>query len=671
MKKSILIVCALMCVHIGFSQSTQKLAKQGDAKAQYQIGRSHDHFLSRKIALRWYLKSAQNGYAEAQHKIAEVHSVSYYSKKYHTDLNYELAEEYYRKAAEQNYCYSFYPLACIYESHTKEYNKAVEWYIKNNDWYKAGLLYEKGGYGLPQDYEKAYDYYKKTTKNWQYSDAQSAIKRIQPKIDSINYVRKAVRDKQILDSVAVVLANTKSPQKLYELGLWLDEHNYDNQAFSSFLKAAQMNHINAEMVVAKMYMYGKGTEKSLATSFSWYKKAATAGNVDAMIIVADGYYTGDLTKQDYKNAVIWYQKAANKKNWWAYYRLGQCYENGQGVVRNNTTALQWYNKAAAAGYSTASTASSSLKNRMNNDKANPYVAAGLRAYNARQYNKAIESFKTAVNLVNDPYSLYYIGLSYKALDNTDQARMYFQQAVNGGYDIAEGELAEIEYNIGKQHYQRGEYQEALVALKKADQYGSAEAANYLGLMYDNGYGVVRNDNTALDYFRTAKNRGCSLAVDNYNTVKQRIDKRNADEQRAIENERIAQENERRARENEQRALELQRQANLQQQQALIQQQQLINEQQATRQMLQQQQQQQGQQYNTSGGGNSSSGSYSKSGSSSSSHRVECVNCHGNGKCQSCAGRGEKSYNGEKKDCMTCKGSGNCYYCHGRGYKYAH
>ena len=56
----------------------------------------------------------------------------------------------------------------------------------------------------------------------------------------------------------------------------------------------------------------------------------------------------------------------------------------------------------------------------------------------------------------------------------------------------------------------------------------------------------------------------------------------------------------------------------------------------------------------------------------SSSGTMCANCHGNGRCTFCGGRGERRYEGNYgysggvMECSQCHGSGRCPYCHGRG-----
>lgn len=64
-----------------------------------------------------------------------------------------------------------------------------------------------------------------------------------------------------------------------------------------------------------------------------------------------------------------------------------------------------------------------------------------------------------------------------------------------------------------------------------------------------------------------------------------------------------------------------------------------------------------------------------SGGSSSNGRdySKCPDCYGNGKCSSCAGRGEYRYDGQYgqpggiMDCSRCRGTGKCQTCYGSGH----
>lgn len=72
-----------------------------------------------------------------------------------------------------------------------------------------------------------------------------------------------------------------------------------------------------------------------------------------------------------------------------------------------------------------------------------------------------------------------------------------------------------------------------------------------------------------------------------------------------------------------------------------------------------------QQYNDYNNG----GNYNNNNSNNQQNNT-CVSCHGDGKCSSCAGRGQKQnmYNHQYYDCTICRGSGKCQHCYGLGWR---
>lgn len=75
--------------------------------------------------------------------------------------------------------------------------------------------------------------------------------------------------------------------------------------------------------------------------------------------------------------------------------------------------------------------------------------------------------------------------------------------------------------------------------------------------------------------------------------------------------------------------------------------------------------------NTSQNSNSQSSSSSQSSSPEYGTRdvwVDCIECHGSGKCKYCQGSGKCWYGNSYEDCVTCHGSTNCQICYGtRGH----
>ena len=68
--------------------------------------------------------------------------------------------------------------------------------------------------------------------------------------------------------------------------------------------------------------------------------------------------------------------------------------------------------------------------------------------------------------------------------------------------------------------------------KQAANKGNDQAMNFLGIYYENGYGVPKNKEKALKWYKKAKDSGSKRAIGEYNYLKRKLD--NADDD--IENE---------------------------------------------------------------------------------------------------------------------------------------
>ncbi|MBW2117051.1 MAG: SEL1-like repeat protein, partial [Deltaproteobacteria bacterium] len=78
-------------------------------------------------------------------------------------------------------------------------------------------------------------------------------------------------------------------------------------------------------------------------------------------------------------------------------------------------------------------------------------------------------------------------------------------------DAARSKLRKMErraiFDKGKAYYDSQNYQEALKCFQKAAEKGYADAQNYVGLMYDEGKGVRRDERESLKWFQKAADQG--------------------------------------------------------------------------------------------------------------------------------------------------------------------
>lgn len=162
----------------------EKLANQGDAKAQFTLGLMYDsgNGISKddEKAVEWYSKAVEQGYYYAQHNLG----IKYY---YGTgiDKDYQKAFELLSKAAEQGNDVSQFAVGLMYyegNGTEKDYKKAFEMFSKSSEQantdaqYMLGLLYYYGQ-GTDPDYQKSLELFRKAAEQGS-EDAKKVLESI-------------------------------------------------------------------------------------------------------------------------------------------------------------------------------------------------------------------------------------------------------------------------------------------------------------------------------------------------------------------------------------------------------------------------------------------------------------------------------------------------------------
>jgi len=111
-------------------ESWKKLAEQGDAKAQYNLGVMYDQGIgveqNYKQAFYWFKKSAEQGEANAQYNLGVM-----YGQGQGVLQDYKQAFYWWKKSAEQGYANAQYNLGVMYEQGQgviEDYAKAHMWF---------------------------------------------------------------------------------------------------------------------------------------------------------------------------------------------------------------------------------------------------------------------------------------------------------------------------------------------------------------------------------------------------------------------------------------------------------------------------------------------------------------------------------------------------------------
>ena len=122
------------------------------------------------------------------------------------------------------------------------------------------------------------------------------------------------------------------------------------EAFYRLLQAARAGQVVAQLVVAQMYMEGKGTARDPAAAKLWYSVAANHGNAMAMNMLGRCHELGEGTPRNAELAADWYRHAADAGLDWGMYNYANMLATGRGVARDGAKALALYARAAEAGH---------------------------------------------------------------------------------------------------------------------------------------------------------------------------------------------------------------------------------------------------------------------------------------------------------------------------------
>lgn len=237
-----------------------------------------------------------------------------------------------------------------------------------------------------------------------------------------------------------------------------------------------------------MYSHGDGVSSNAIEAITWYRRAAEQGHGRAQFNLGWMYFDGNGVKKDKATALKWWRKAAEQGLARAQGILGFCYANGQGVATNLVEAISWYKKAAAQGESSAQF-----------ELGKAYAEGrGVR----RDDKEAMELFKKAASQ-GDANAQYWLGQMNErnaSLDTTAAWRTaltWYRKAAEQGH-------VESEYKVGYLCYMlSGKFDEAAKWYGKAAEKNHPAALGQLGGLYENGWGVNKNIDIAIQCYKKA------------------------------------------------------------------------------------------------------------------------------------------------------------------------
>lgn len=366
------------------AQAAYLVFPEGDKNLQSDVKAAFDAYKLGEYPKAFKLFSAQaaKGDKNAMFAIGKM-----YQEGTGVDANPNLAEEYYRKAADLGQETAQYNLAQLLLSDPKRVPEGIKW-LKDSagagsgkSMLVLGQLYANGQ-GVTQDFAAAKGWFDKAAEKGE-ADAylllgqlselgKGATKDMKKALEL--YENAAKRDSlQAILKLAELYANgaegvEKDMVKAKEwletgvdkekegttatlnLGLLYEAvEKKPAQAFKYYKMAADKNDPTAMVKVASMYFTGEGAEKNVKTAFDWFKKAAEAGNPAGMFFISNAYEKGEGTTANAKDAKQWLISSAVGGYAPAMRQLGLNYRDGKGLFKDILAATTWLQKALSAG----------------------------------------------------------------------------------------------------------------------------------------------------------------------------------------------------------------------------------------------------------------------------------------------------------------------------------
>lgn len=336
-------------------------------------------------------------------------------------------------------------------------------------------------------------------------------------------------------------------------------------------KASEMGFAGADTWLGIAYRDGNGVEKDVEKGITYLQNSAQDGNVRAMWELADTYYFGEIVPKDVdkakeyylqaaekgngygcnmlgliakeegdiSKAFIYYKKGAELKHAYSTFDLGKCYNEGLGTPEDKKAAFDCFqfaadNGIAEAAYSIAGMYVQGIEGvvEKNQELSLKYMKiafdGGERAAARALSTYYMHGIGTPVDL--EKASEYAIKGAEMNSDVPELQNIYFFTIIEIGDMYYRGKGVEKDTAAAAKHWSRGadlgsvscmyalgqlyelddtlkDYSKALEYYRKAADLDDASSFIKLGILANNGQGMVKDVPQGFQYFKKARELG--------------------------------------------------------------------------------------------------------------------------------------------------------------------
>ena len=292
------------------------------------------------------------------------------------------------------------------------------------------------------------------------------------------------------------LAEQGNAEAQYSLG---NRHNNGwgvkkdkREAVRWYRKSAEQGLTTAQYDLGVMYEYGTGVEEDKREAARWYSKSAEQGLADAQHNLGVMYENGIGIKQDDGEAVRWYRKSAEQGFAESQNNLGAAYGNGEGVKQDYREAYIWFSIAKANGQETATES-------IRKTEWHLYLTeAEIKSAKQEAQRRLDEINNRAISLSDD--ALTENSCETHESDDLEGVRYLAEQG-----NMKAQYILGLMYNLGEGV--KKDNKEAVRWYRKAAEQGHADAQYNLGAAYGNGEGVEQDYREAARWYRKSAEQG--------------------------------------------------------------------------------------------------------------------------------------------------------------------
>jgi TPR repeat protein len=335
---------------------------------------------------------------------------------------------------------------------------------------------------------------------------------------------------------------------MHDLGLGVSED--DKKAIKWYELAAEQGDSRAQLFAGYIYDFGYGVPEDDQKAFKWYRLSAEQGYEQAKIRIYD------LAKKNFPEALKILKTDAENGEDKAQLSLGEMYEYGQGVRQDYKEAVKWYRnvKQDELIYTIKSTlyklakknVSETLKILVNDaEKGSSRAQQSLGVMYEfgqgvrKDYKEAVKWYSLSKKQKNVGYKAKARSAIYKlAKKNVSEALEILVNDAEKGSVIARRQLSRMYqlglgvsqdnhealkwYQFDAEHvfaqaktemvkWARKNGPQTLKTLSNDAENGSAEAQMKLGMIYQLGLEVSKDEKRAVEWYRLAADQGVNKA----------------------------------------------------------------------------------------------------------------------------------------------------------------